>query len=261
VNATADLTTYERLNHWYWEDLARLHLGVCKDTARFVASGGSTLRTLELDAAGSVHGKRVLHLMCHLGFDSISWARLGASVTAIDASPTAIDAGRSLAARCGVTVDFRCLRIPTAIPGLKDSQDLVVMTYGVVEWIPDLVAWAKMCYGSLSPGGRLILIDDHPHASAPYGAPLPRAYKTLGSYLDRSARIPTALHYRWCRPVRKIRGALQAAGFDAIKVTEYPYCHYDRFPGLLPGKDGYFHPVNWDGSPRALMVRVTGTKS
>ena len=41
--------------------------------------------------------KRLLHLMCHIGLDTLSWARRGAVVTALDFSQPALDTAVSLA--------------------------------------------------------------------------------------------------------------------------------------------------------------------
>ena len=59
-------------------------------------SGRITLTEIERREVGDVSGKTLLHLQCHFGMDTMSWARLGAVATGIDFSDAAIDLARSL---------------------------------------------------------------------------------------------------------------------------------------------------------------------
>jgi len=54
--------------------------------------GGVRLRPDEIAAVGDVTGRSLLHLQCHFGIDTLSWARLGARVTGLDFSGPAIAA-------------------------------------------------------------------------------------------------------------------------------------------------------------------------
>lgn len=67
----------------------------------FVA-GQDTLRDYEPGEVGDVHGKTLLHLQCHLGLDTLSWARRGAAVTGLDFSQPALDIAASVGAQIGV---------------------------------------------------------------------------------------------------------------------------------------------------------------
>src|SRR5436190_23695624 len=50
------------------------------DVASFKA-GRSSLNKIELEELGNVKEKTLLHLQCHFGMDTLSWAREGAIVT------------------------------------------------------------------------------------------------------------------------------------------------------------------------------------
>jgi 2-polyprenyl-3-methyl-5-hydroxy-6-metoxy-1,4-benzoquinol methylase len=78
--------------------------------------GASTLKEIELDLVGDVRGLDLLHLQCHFGLDSLSWARRGARVVGVDFSPRAIDLGRELAAETELEVEFHCEDV-TSLPG------------------------------------------------------------------------------------------------------------------------------------------------
>lgn len=152
------------INRWYWEDLAQLHARRSARLTDAVVNGISTLRSIELDAVGNPSGKQLLHLMCHLGHDSIGWARLGARVVAVDASESALSTASQAATRSGLTIDFQRLVVPAYPTTWLSRFDIIVMTYGTLAWLPDLAAWASSCAACLVPNGRLIVIDDHPLA-------------------------------------------------------------------------------------------------
>jgi 2-polyprenyl-3-methyl-5-hydroxy-6-metoxy-1,4-benzoquinol methylase len=79
-----------------WNELASMHAkSAFYDVAGFRA-GESTLRPIEVEELGDVAGKSLLHLQCHFGLDTLSWARRGAGVTGVDFSETAIALARSL---------------------------------------------------------------------------------------------------------------------------------------------------------------------
>ena len=47
----------------------------------------SDVVAFDRDAFGAVDGRTLLHSQCHIGTDTVSWAKLGAVVTGIDFSP------------------------------------------------------------------------------------------------------------------------------------------------------------------------------
>src|SRR5687768_10183793 len=67
------------------------------DMKKFM-NGGSSLNQFELDLLGDVNNKTILHLQCHFGQDSLSLARMGAKVTGVDFTQSAVDAATELCA-------------------------------------------------------------------------------------------------------------------------------------------------------------------
>lgn len=261
----------ERANRWYWEDVATVHARERMPERDAVLAGGSSLRSLELRAVGDPAGKRVLHLLCHLGFDSISWAKLGASVTAVDFSEVALRLAAVTAAECGQHVQFVQAKVPDLPHAWSKAFDVVAMTYGTVAWLPDIFEWAKACARCLVPNGRLVLIDDHPDAefartdnagvwhSAPPNSLASSAavrYRAAGTYLNRDARLRTPVHYRWRHSVESISVALSKAGFEAIDVRHHYFAHYRRFPQLQLKADGYYRSELPPPHPLLLEVRA-----
>ena len=68
--------------------------------------GKSSLKSIELNAIGDVTKKSLLHLQCHFGQDSISLARMGAKVTAVDFSDVAINEATKISEQLNVPVNF-----------------------------------------------------------------------------------------------------------------------------------------------------------
>ncbi|CAF1539645.1 unnamed protein product, partial [Adineta steineri] len=90
--------SYVDINRRLWNDKVDYHVtSPMYNVAAFV-SGADSLNKIENDLLEDVKGKRILHLQCHFGLDSLSLARRGAKyVTGVDLSNQAIDKARELA--------------------------------------------------------------------------------------------------------------------------------------------------------------------
>jgi len=66
----------------------------------------SAVVRFDLPRLGSIAGLDVVHLQCHIGTDTVSLAKLSASVTGLDFSPNALAQARALAARARLDVRF-----------------------------------------------------------------------------------------------------------------------------------------------------------
>jgi len=152
------------INRRRWDELAIIH---ARDAtggyglARFRA-GEDALHAIEAAELGDIAGKRVLHLQCHIGPDTLSLVRRGAVVTGLDFSSTALDFARRLAGETGLKAHFvqgTLDEAPRLTPG---PFDLVFATWGTLCWLPDMRAWARVIATVLSPGGELYCADAHP---------------------------------------------------------------------------------------------------
>jgi SAM-dependent methyltransferase len=124
----------------------------------------STVVRYDLPRLGRLDGRDVVHLQCHIGTDTVSLARLGAaSVTGLDFSPAALDAGRALARRANADVRFVEADAYDAVGVLGPGCcDLVYTGIGAICWLPDIRRWADVVAGLLRPGGRLFIREGHP---------------------------------------------------------------------------------------------------
>jgi SAM-dependent methyltransferase len=148
-------------NKALWEERTAIHQTSSFCNLEGFKRGGSRLRTYEV---GEVTGKSLLHLQCHFGIDTLSWARLGARVTGADFSDRAIELARSLATELALDATFVRADLYD-LPAVLDGQfDVVYTSHGVLGWLPDLERWAGVVAHFLRPGGVFYLTEIHPVA-------------------------------------------------------------------------------------------------
>lgn len=227
-----------------WNAWSRIHEHAPGyDTAGFLG-GETSLRPVELEELSPfVHeGTTLLHLQCHFGLDTMSWARLGADVVGLDLSDEAIALARRLAGEAGLSAraEFVCSDLYDADAHLGDRLfDVVFVNWGAIEWLPDLERWAAIAARHLKPGGTFYLAEIHPFAQtlddeAPEGelrlryryfpAPdEPDVDDVHGSYADPDADTTGLVAYCWAHSFAEILGALTGAGLRLEQFHEFPY--------------------------------------
>jgi SAM-dependent methyltransferase len=249
------MTDFLRINQQVWDERTRLHqTSEYYDVPGFRA-GRCTLLPIETREVGDVTGRSLLHLQCHFGLDTLSWARRGARVTGADLSPQAIDQGRTLSWECRIPADFVCSSVEALADNLTGSFDLVFTSYGVLCWLADLDRWAAVIRHFLRPGGTFYMLELHPFADileveAPGTSPRPVhsyfhtrepiACPTRGSYADRSRSISQPVSYQWSHSLADVVTALLDVGLQLEFLHEFPVCPYPRFPSMQPTGDGYW---------------------
>ncbi len=202
-------------------------------------AGASSLKPVEMEELGDIGGKRLLHLQCHFGLDTLSWARRGAEVTGVDFSPAAIRLARSLAADLELPARFVCSNVYDLPDHLSEQFDVVFTSYGVVEWLHDLPAWGRIAASFLRPGGTFYMVEFHPVAltfgddGKPFHYPYLPSTKPIrtvesGSYADPDADF-THVSYAWNHSIGEIATALATAGLRIEYLHEFPDSPYDCF--------------------------------
>ncbi|MGP4114887.1 class I SAM-dependent methyltransferase [Streptomyces sp. 4N509B] len=154
-----------RINQENWDDRTRVHAASEFYDLPGFRAGASTLRSFEPDEIGEVDGRSLLHLQCHMGLDTLSWARRGAHVTGVDFSGAAIDTARALAADVGLAdrARFVVSDVYGAAEALGGERfDIVYTGVGALCWLPDLTRWARVVASLLREGGALYLVEFHP---------------------------------------------------------------------------------------------------
>ncbi len=152
-------------NRLSWNAATEAHNSHKRDQAGFLRAGGSTIFPEEMELLGDLNGKRLVHLQCNAGQDSLSLVRLGADVTGVDISDTAIDFAIRLSSDSGLPATFVRADVYDwldAAAAQNDQFDIVFCSYGAICWLSDLHQWAKRIEAILKPGGRLVAVEFHP---------------------------------------------------------------------------------------------------
>src|SRR5271155_2557872 len=145
-----------------WNQMARIHAASRGYRLAELKAGENVLKPIELREVGDVRGKSLLHMQCHFGLDTMSWARLGAKVTGIDFSDRAIALARSLSAELKIPARFIHSNICDAPAALHEQFDIVFTSYGALCWLPDIKRWATIAADFVKPGGFFYIAEFHP---------------------------------------------------------------------------------------------------
>ena len=242
---------YRTANRALWDEWTAIHVGSAFYDVDSFRKGGLRVRPQEIEDLGDVRGKTLLHLQCHFGLDTLSWARLGARVTGVDFSERAIEAARALAAETGLEARFVCAELGELPRVLDERFDVVYTSRGVLWWLPDLGGWARVIAHHLKPGGVFYINESHPvHATLDDGGttelrvafpyftrPEPQRFPVTGSYADRTAQVASTSEYGWCHGMAEIVTALIGAGLQIDLFRENPWLDWPQ-PYLVEHADG-----------------------
>ena len=160
-----DTSEYYASNKKLWNGIAEKHY---KDNAYGVErfkNGNKTIQPLELSEIGAeLKGKRLLHLQCHYGLDTLSLEKLGAEVVGVDFSSQAVKFAREFASDMNMKAKFVESNIYDLTKNYQEpgSFDIVYTTHGVLGWLHDMKEWAKTIAYYLKPGGFFYIVEGHP---------------------------------------------------------------------------------------------------
>lgn len=149
-------------NRASWNAATAAHNSHKGDQARYLREGGCTLFPDELALLGDLAGRRLVHLQCNAGQDTLSLARRGASVLGVDISDEAVGFARQLSQESGIPADFVRSDLYDWLDSTDERFDVAFSSYGALCWLSDLGAWARGVARILRPGGRLVLMEFHP---------------------------------------------------------------------------------------------------
>src|SRR5439155_333090 len=229
-----------------WDERVALHAGSDFYDVDSFRAGRSSLQPFEIDEVGDVTGRSLLHLQCHFGLDTMSWARLGANVTGVDFSPPAVEAATKLAAEIGVAdqADFVCSDVYDARTAVgQRTYDIVYTGHGALCWLPDITRWAEIVASSLNPGGFLYLAEFHPFAEMLgweqpvieydyFHDPAGLFDDSPGSYVDFDAPTVNNASHEWRHPLGEILTALATRGLRLEFLRERSFTLWQRLPSL-----------------------------
>lgn len=257
------------VNRANWDDRADVHArSKMYDVEGFLADPIAISAVVKNDLSvlapfvpdAGVRGRSLLHLQCHIGTDTVSWARLGAvDVHGLDLSPNSLRHAARIAEADGRKVTWIEGDVRFASTLVQRRFDVIVTSTGTIVWLPELTSWARSIHELLDPGSIFIIRDDHPILGAmgfePWditdnylGGSSSRTDEDSGTYTENSAGLIThTLNHQWQHDLGEIVTALLHAGLRIEMFAELPYIDWPAFPGLVPCPEGWALPPE---SPR-----------
>lgn len=273
MSTDTQAANWVELNRANWDERVPIHAaGDFYDLDGFVG-GAEPLRDFELDEVGDVRGKRLVHLQCHIGTDTLAWARHGATVTGVDFSEPAVRTAAELAARIGVTdARFVAANVYDAATALDGHRyDIVYTGVGALVWLPDLVRWASVVAELVAPGGFVYLAEFHPFGDIlaeadgrtvvyDYFDRTPLVWEEPGTYADPDAKTSANVTVQWQHGLGEIVTALAGAGLHIDFVHEHDYTLYPRFENLTEDNGRYRLPAGQPRVPLLFSLRASKPK-
>ena len=262
---------YLENNRNLWNELTPIHArSEFYDVEGFKNGRSSMLYPIELEEMGDVTGKSLLHLQCHFGMDTLSWARLGAKVTGVDFSEDAIDTARALGKELGIEGNFICSDIYDLRNNLDGKFDIVYTSAGVLCWLPDLKKWAEIISHFLKPGGFFYILEGHPFmmvfddsrdAKEPkvkysyFHTPEPTEWEPEGDYADPDA-VVTRGSYEWTHDMGDIINSLISSGLKIEFLHEFPVLFFKWLPFMEKDDAGWWR-LKGDRLPLTFSIKAT----
>ncbi len=269
------LDEHREANRSNWDDRVPAHLASeFYGVDDFIAGTRNLTQAVDFDYAhlGDVRGRSLLHVQCHIGLDTLSWARLGASVTGVDFSERSIEAARDISRRSGVPGRFILADVHEAPEVLAETFDIVYASEGVLCWLPSVAAWARVVRRFTRPGGTFYIRDGHPLAHTldldrsdgklvmvdPYFEGEAIRYDEPGTYTEAGVEIDHTVTYEWNHSLGEIVRALADEGFRVESLREYPFSGYQAQPGMVQGDDGWWRlPDRTQRLPMLFGLKAT----
>ncbi|MBN1435243.1 class I SAM-dependent methyltransferase [Candidatus Fermentibacterales bacterium] len=250
-------------NRRHWDELADVHAGSYDLSP--LCSGGHMLDPLQLEEVGDVSGRSLLHLQCHIGSDTLSWARLGAAVTGVDISGESLRHASMLSERTGLRARFIRSSVYDLDDCLSERFDIVYTSMGVLCWLSDLTEWARIIEGHLVPGGFLYLLESHPFLSAfddeSDGLVVRYGYfhdeepvnwtDSHPDYSDASYTVRTP-SWEWTWSLSDVINAVIDAGLRIEFIHEHEWIAWRHVPCLARSADGLYRMP--EGMPRLPLM-------
>lgn len=236
-------------NKVYWDSRVDDHIESRFYNMQEFRKGWNSLCKISKQGLGDIHGKKILHLQCHFGQDSISMSRMGAHVTGIDFSSKAIQAAKLIAEDLSVTTKFIESSVYDLPLHLEDTFDIVFTSYGALCWLPDLEEWAAIIRRYLKPNGRLVLIEFHPTLNMFNfsNKQLEYHYFNVKTYSEKvndtyasNTQLKNLVENFWNHSIAETFQSLKKFNILVDDFNEYAYSPYNCFQNMVETKPGWY---------------------
>lgn len=260
------------INRAFWDERAPAHADSTDYAVAELIADPTLLSDVvrfDLPRLGDVNGLRGVHLQCHIGTDTLSLHRLGATMTGLDFSPAAVAQARRLAADAGADIAFVESDVYAAPDVLgRNKFDFVFTGVGALCWLSDVRRWARTVAALLRPGGRLFLREGHPVMWAvdedrtdalvlrhPYfDQPEPTPFQNQGTYVETDVEFTNAEVRDWSHGIGDIVTAVLEAGLELTMFVEHDSVPWEALPGRMRLNEGEWRLVD---RPERLPLTYT----
>jgi len=235
-------------NRRSWNELTPLHAASSFYDIDSFKEGKTSLNHIEIKEIGDIKGKKLLHLQCHFGMDTLSLARQGAEVVGIDISDTSVQKATELSNELNIPAKFIRLNIYDIESVLDEKFDIVFTSYGAINWLNDLDKWAKIINRYLKPNGMFYMVEFHPFIYTlndnseiveSYFKSKPLETVVENSYTDNSEVFNQNLkHVEWHHSLSEVLNSLISNGLSIEFLNEFPYQVHNCFPNLTEIETG-----------------------
>ena len=251
---------YFKANQKMWDEFAKEHFQIENEFYSVSAflEGKSTLKQYELNEMGNVKGKKLLHLQCHFGLDTLSWEREGAIVTGIDFSGEAIRLAKILAERANLSGNFIQTNLYDSPKVLSEKFDIIYTSIGVLCWLNDLKKWAEIIAHFLKKEGFFYIADGHPFSKMfdnehqeelqlkynYFHSSEPMEFTAEGSYASDKPHMKPHKEYEWDHSLSDIINSLIQADLKINFFNEYPFAPFQIYPFSEQDSNGCYKLKN-----------------
>ena len=228
---------YFDTNRQNWNKRTDIHFNSqFYDVKNFLNSKNS-LNDIELIELGDLKGKKLLHLQCHFGLDTLSLANMGAKVTGIDFSENAITKANELKEIMNLNAQFICCNVYDIKEHLHEKFDVIFTSYGTIGWLPHINKWAEIISYFLRSGGKFLIVEFHPYIwmfddkfekiKYSYFHEISPIVETVeNTYTDGDEKI-NMTQYSWNHTISDVISALISKGLIINSFLEYNYSPYN----------------------------------
>ena len=243
---------YAAVNRANWDERVPAHAASPDYSVdKFIADPEflSEVVRFDLPLLGDISGQRGVHLQCHIGTDTISLARLGASMTGVDFSGPAVRQARALAGQTGADATFVESDVYEAAEAVGHGGfDFVFTGIGALCWLPSVSRWAQVVADLLRPGGRLFIREGHPMlwtlqdgrdddllvVEYPYfERDVPMTFDEEGTYVTTDVVFEHNVTHEWNHGLGEIVTALLDAEMAITGLTEHDSVPWEALPGQM----------------------------
>ena len=269
-----------RANQANWDNRAPIHVA-----SKFYGIDDPGRRAedwfgpFEWEDLGEVRGRALIHLQCHLGTETVAFARKGALTVGLDFSGESIAAAQRIARQEGVDVEYVRADVYDAIAVLPGRQfDIIYTGKGALCYLPDLDGWAAVLASLLRPGGRVYIVEFHPVLQSLSPKPIPGSgpelllrndyldgrgaieHNATFTYTDGPALQEATRAFEWSHGLGEVITALVNAGLTITRLRETELLPWPRWERMIRDESGWWRLPETD--PRIpLLYGLTATKS